>query len=112
MQFLILFREPDGRQDTHSPEEIAAHRASWQQWMEPLTAQNKWLAGKPLTLEGRMIKPNGAQVTITGKPHSIGTEIVGGFILLEATGIEEATTIMKTCPVYEFGGYAEVRPLM
>jgi hypothetical protein len=110
MQYLILFREPDGRKDGHSPEEIAAHRANWQQWMEPLLRQNKLEGGKPLSLEGKIIK--GANQPATNGPHTVGTEIVGGYLILNAGDLEEATVIMQSCPVYEFSGYVEIRPVM
>jgi hypothetical protein len=110
MQYLILFREPDGRKDDHTPEEISAHRLHWQQWMEPLLQQNKLLGGKPLALDGRLLKGRAPQVT--NGPHTAGIEIVGGYLLIEAHDIDEATAIMKTCPIFEFDGYAEIRPVM
>ena len=107
MQYLILFREPDGRQDEHSPEEIAAHRRNWQAWMQPLVEQQQLEGGKPLSLEGRVIKDG----QISKGPHTVGTEIVGGFLLVNFPDLEAATTTMKACPIVEFGGYIEIRPV-
>jgi len=39
-QFLVLFREPDGRKDPHTPEEVAQHCI---------------IGGMPLTLSGRVL---------------------------------------------------------
>jgi hypothetical protein len=36
---------------------------------------------------------------------------VGGYLLLNADDFNEAVDIMKTCPIYEFDGYAEIREL-
>lgn len=110
MKYLILFREPDGRKDPHSPEEIAAHRRNWQAWMEPLLEQNRLTDGKPLSLEGAIIRGRDRQVT--NGPHTVGTEIVGGYHILDAGSLEEATAIMKACPIFEFDGYVEIRPTM
>lgn len=110
MQFLILFREPDGRKDDHSAEEITAHRLHWQQWMQPLMEQNRLAGGKPLSLEGRLIK--GKEPVVSNGPHTVGPELIGGFLILNAADLEEATAIMKSCPIFEFDGYAEIRPVM
>ena len=110
MQYLILFREPDGRKDEHPPEETALHRQRWQQWMEQMTAQNRLAGGKPLTLRGNVIKGKDPQVT--EGPHTVGTEIVGGYLIINADSLEEATTLVKSCPIFEFDGYAEVRETM
>lgn len=38
-------------------------------------------------------------------------EIIGGFLLLNAVDLDEATEIMTTCPIFEFDGIAEIREL-
>ena len=43
--------------------------------------------------------------------HRVGTEIVGGFLLLKAESLDEAVGIAESCPIYEFDGYAEVREM-
>ncbi|MNL80742.1 hypothetical protein D3C87_2076680 [compost metagenome] len=43
--------------------------------------------------------------------HHVGTEIVGGFLLLKAEDLDEATAIAASCPIYEFDGYSEVREM-
>ena len=147
-QFLILFREPDGRLDPHPEEDIRQHRLEWQAWMDNLVAEKRLAGGKPLTLAGNVIKgprhpaqpsahqpasnhqpasthepepihqperthqpePN-HQLTSQG-PYRIGTEIVGGYLLINAGSLEEATAIIQTCPIFDYGGFAEVRETM
>jgi hypothetical protein len=36
----------------------------------------------------------------------------GGSLVLEATSLDEATELAKDCPVFEFGGSVEVRPVI
>ena len=75
-----------------------------------MTAQNRLAGGKALTLQGNVIKGKNPQVT--EGPHTVGTEIVGGYLIINADSLEEATILMKSCPIFEFDGYAEVRETM
>lgn len=103
--YLVLFREPDGRTQPHSEADIARHQQNWKTWMGRWTAN--LAGGSGLTLNGRLIKGGHTDDGI----HRVGTEIVGGFLLLKADNLEEATSIAETCPIYEFDGYAEVREM-
>lgn len=105
--YLVLFREPDGRTGQHSDEEISAHQANWKSWMEAYGKAGNLAGGSSLTLTGRVIK--GSEVS--NDIYKNGTEIVGGFLLLKSADLDEATAIAKKCPIYEFGGYAEVREM-
>ncbi|WP_426294880.1 YciI family protein [Dyadobacter endophyticus] len=103
--YIVIFREPDGRQGTHTEEEIAAHRENWAKWFAEWGAKGKLAGGSGLTLNGRIIRDGQASEGI----HQVGTEIVGGFLLLKAEDLDEATAIAASWPIYEFDGYAEVR---
>jgi hypothetical protein len=106
--FIVLFREPDGRTAPHPKEDIARHRENWKQWLEEWGARGNLNGGSGLTLDGWMIREDGE---MQKGIHRVGQEIVGGFLLLKAGSLEEAAGIAKSCPIYEFGGYAEVREL-
>ncbi|MET7258024.1 YciI family protein [Dyadobacter fermentans] len=110
--YIIIFREPDGRRsdgqrDSHTEAEIAAHRENWSKWFAEWGAKGKLAGGSGLTLNGRIIKDGQTNEGI----HYAGTEIVGGFLLLKAEDLDEATAIAASCPIYEFDGYAEVREM-
>ena len=117
-QYLIIFREPDGRTGTHAPETLLQHRQDMKTWMDKMTAGQRISGGNALTLNGKVIKgprptaQPGNQQTITDSLYTVGTEIVGGYLLLNAGSLEEATAITATCPVLDFGGFAEVRETM
>ncbi len=105
--FIVLLREPDGRRDAHQENEIKTHQLNWKNWLTKYQQEGKLVGGSSLTLKGNLIKGNDAKVT--KGLHEVGTEIVGGFLLLKAEDLNEATAIAQTCPIYEFDGYAEVR---
>ncbi|MBK1895630.1 YciI family protein [Chryseobacterium paridis] len=105
--YIILFREPDGRMDEHEYEDVRVHQQHWSEWLERLKAEGRLVGGSSLTLEGRLITGDGT--IITNATHKVGMEIVGGFLLLKANNLDEATEIVSSCPIFEFDGYAEVR---
>ena len=107
--FLVLFREEDGRTTGQPADEMARHQLNWKSWLEAASQENKLTGGKPLTLRGNVILNSG---TVIPGPHAVGKEIVGGYLLVRAQSLEEATELIKTCPVYESDGFAEVREIM
>jgi YCII-related domain len=93
--YIVLFREPDGRKEPHPQEDIARHQENWKRWF------GEWGAKGNLAGGSEMHKG----------VHRVGEEIVGGFLLLKADSLDEAAGIALSCPIYEFGGYAEVREM-
>lgn len=108
-RFIVIFREPDGRAEEHSPEFGQLHRQHWNEWFAKWSNTGKLTGGNSLTLEGRLITGDGSIVQET--LHRVGTEIVGGFLLLNAENLDEAAQIAASCPIYEADGYTEVREL-
>lgn len=105
--YLVLFREPDGRTQTHSEADIVRHQQSWKEWMTKWGANGNLTGGSGLTLNGKLIIEGKVREGV----HKVGTEIIGGFLLLKAESLDEAVGIAETCPIYEFDGYAEVREM-
>ncbi len=106
-QFIAILREPDGRADEHAEQDMKAHREKWNNWFVKYGKAGNLLGGNALTLDGKMIK--GENATVINDIHKVGTEIIGGYLLLQATNLDEAVAITRELPIYEFGGYAEVR---
>ena len=108
--FLVLFREPDGRIEEHDPTFTQQHQQHWQAWFAKYGQLGKLAGGQALTLEGQVLQS--AEGPAQPGPHKVGTEIVGGYLLLKATDLEEAASIIRECPIFEAGGYAEIRAVM
>ena len=106
-KYIVIFREPDGRTIKHADEEISRHQLNWKNWLEKWRQHGNLNGGSSLTLNGRIIKGDGN--IVLDELHKNGEEIVGGFLLISAIDFNEATDIMKTCPIYEFDGYVEIR---
>jgi hypothetical protein len=106
-EFLMIFRNnalPEGK---YSPDEMQAIMKQWENWMGGIAAQNKLAnSGSRLGTEGLTIKPG--NVIING-PYAEIKEIVGGYIIVRAESLEDATEIGKGCPILNVGGNVEVR---
>jgi len=112
-QFLVLFREPDGRKDAHTAEKAAQHRKNWNLWSEQMNKEHRIAGGMPLALSGKVLRGTAAHdQVVTEGPHKVGEEIVGGYLFINAHSLDEATSLMQSCPIFEFGGYAEIRETM
>jgi hypothetical protein len=109
--FLLIFRsEAVKNAPAPSPEQIQAMMKPWQDWIGNIAAQNKLVtAGNRLTSDGRVIKPN---KLVTNGPYVETKETVGGYTIIRAGNLDEATELSKNCPILAVGGTVEVRELV
>ena len=108
-EYLYLFRGGDAREVGQSPEAMQAHMEKWMNWMKKLSEKGKLVAGQPLQSEGKVVQKSGGLVT--DGPFAEGKEIVGGYLIVKAEGLDEATTLSKECPIFERDGTVEVREI-
>lgn len=106
---MVIFREPDGRMDVHSTEDNVQHQSKVKIWMASVAKNGNLSGGSALTLNGTVIDANG---DVREDIYKVGQEIVGGYLLLKSNDLHQATELIKTCPILERGGFAEVRELM
>ena len=93
-----------------SPEETQEHMQKWGVWMQDLAQRGKLVDGLPLARPGKVVQKSG-EVMHDG-PFAEGTEVVGGYMIINADSFEEAVEISKECPIYENDGTTEVREIM
>ena len=112
--FMLIFRDalPAEEQFANaSPEEMQAEMEKWNIWMEGLATQGKLIGGEPLLPAGKVVR--GTAKKITDGAFMEGKEIVGGYLLIKATDLEEATELSKGCPTLNTDtGTVEVREIM
>ena len=106
--FLFLFRG-GGSGPNPSPEQMQRSLQQWGTWIQGLAQAGKFKAGEPLERGGKVVA--GAKKLITDGPFVESKEIVGGYLIVSAASLEEATTMSKGCPILEEGGSVEVRQI-
>jgi len=107
-EFLFLYRGGEGGR---SPEVAQQTMQKWMTWMKELGAQGHIKdQGHPLERAGKLVK--GQKRVVTDGPFAEAKDIVGGYTLIQAKDLSQATELSLGCPIFEFGGSVEVRPIM
>lgn len=105
--FLYLYR---GGDSGHSPEEVQKTMEKWMAWFGDLGAKGKLKSGgEPLERTGKVVKK---RTTITDGPYAEVKDLVGGYSIIQAKDIDEAAMLAAGCPIFDAGGFIEVRPIM
>lgn len=104
--FLFLGGDPSHL----SPEMQQAHMQKWFAWVEQLKNEKRYVAGEALMPGGKTIA--GPKKTVTDGPYTEAKEVVGGFFVVLAKDLEEASAIAKDCPDYHLNGIVEVREVV
>ena len=107
--FLFVFRSETSPRTNASPEQLQANMKLWMDWIGGIAAQNKLIdRGNRLETGGKVVKPGNL---ITDGPYIETKEMIGGYTLVKADSIDEATEMAKGCPILTFGGNVEVREI-
>jgi hypothetical protein len=109
--FLFIYRmDYDGSQSPSTPQEFEAMMMKWQDWLGSIAAKNQLVTGgNRLKPEGKVIKPKNM---VTDGPYIEMKEAVGGYSIIKAASLAEATEIAKGCPIYARDGNVEVREII
>lgn len=107
--YLILFRGTDWDKGL-SPDEIQKVMNQLMAWFDGLHRQGKVKAGQPLGEEGRTISGKKGR-TVADGPFMESKEAVGGYLILQVAGMDEAVAIARAYPCLDYGATVEVRPI-
>jgi hypothetical protein len=107
--FLLLFRNDHDTAGQLSPEQMQESMKQWMDWMGGIAAQNKLVdRGNRLRPEGTVIKPGHV---VTDGPFTEIKEVLGGYTVVKADSLAEATELAKGCPILARGGNVEIREI-
>lgn len=107
-KFLFVYRSDKDTRETLAPEEMQRIHQKWQTWIAE-GFQQGWMldAGNGLKTEGRVVN---AQKVVTDGPFVEAKDVVGGYAIVQADGLDAAAEHAKGCPILLLGGTVEVRP--
>ncbi|WP_459212313.1 YciI family protein [Aquimarina rhabdastrellae] len=108
-QYMYIIRGGEEMENNASPEEMQEHMEKWQEWMGDLAQKDQLIGGEPLMNEARSLTQKGQH--ITDRPLAEGKELVGGYIIVKANSLDEATALAKGCPGFEHDCTIEVREI-
>jgi hypothetical protein len=108
-EFMMIFRTEKSNRPKPSPEQMKAAIQQWQDWIGGIAAQGKFVSTNALGFEGKTVQADGL---VTDGPYAELKEIVGGYIIVKATDLEDAVSLSTGCPTLAIGGKVEVRDVM
>jgi len=112
-EFALLYRST---QEAHrdamgSPEKAQQSMTKWRAWFKEMADKGQLKSiGQPLERVSSVVA--GKKRTITDGPYAEIKDVIGGFSIIEAKDLEQAAKIASACPILEFGGSVEVRPVL
>jgi len=108
-QYLLIFRFKSDFVPS-SKEAVQANIKHWNEYMSDLGRNGKLVTGFRPTDAGRTI--TGLNKTTHEGRYVANNETISSFIVINAKSIDEASEIAAACPIFEFDGSVEVRPVM
>jgi hypothetical protein len=109
-KFMYVFRGGAFVNQGLSPAQLGAHLQKWTTWVGELAKSGVHEGGYAVQGAGKTIR--GARQTVTDGPYAEAKDLVTGNLVIKAPSIEEATRIAAGCPIFEFDGSVEVRPIL
>lgn len=109
--YLFVFRESSPETyEAMSADERRQALQRWNDWCDGLVAQGRLQHGNTLDPVGREVSRARGTRAIDG-PFAEAKELIGGYFVLTADSLDEATAIAEQCPSLQFGMVVEVRPI-
>lgn len=103
-EFIFLFR--GGKTTDATDAELLTHENAWDDWMIALEQREVLIDGMPLKDDAVIVDGDSEK-----RGEETGDYSVTGYLILDAKDIDDAVSLTKGCPIFEFGGSIEVRPL-
>ena len=108
-QFMLIIRFKSDFQPP-SDEAVKANIKKWQDYMGDLAKSGDLVSGYRPANGGLTISGTGK--TLKNDPYVSDGMQISSVIIIKAANMEAAKDIANKCPVFEFDGSIEVRPLM
>ena len=108
-QFLLIFRGGAITEKGIAPQRLQEHLAKWGVWSAQLEKAGILEGGNPLENTGRTIR--GSKKAVTDGPFTEAKDLLSGYIMVAVKDLDQATKIALECPIYEYDGSVEVRPI-
>ncbi|WP_282159556.1 YciI family protein [Ulvibacterium marinum] len=98
MQEFLLLIHGSGYKD-ESPKMLKKHMERYINWMDSLVKQEKFVKGHRLDDSGHYLMDK--DTVISDGPFLEPKEIIGGYIIIKAENLENATKIAQQCPLID-----------
>jgi hypothetical protein len=113
LKFMFIFRGGGySARGAVSPTELQQHLAKWTAWTNGLLAAGRLVGAQQLQHPptGKTIR--GRDRVVTDGPYAESKDLVSGTLVVEAASLQDATELAHGCPIFDFDGSVEVRPVL
>ena len=112
MQYLLMIYRNEAELAATPPAELAAMMAEYVEFTKGIIQAGQFKAGDRLkpTSTASTVRVRNGKVTTTDGPFAETREQLGGYYLIEAKNLDEATAIAARIPGARYGSI-EVRPI-
>lgn len=107
-KYLLILFDSNENYEAMTPEDYQNEIELHGKWIQELGEH--YDSGEALEEASKTIR--GKEHMVTDGPFIEAKELVGGFYVIRANSLEEATDLAKGCPTLRLGGSIEVRPVM
>lgn len=112
-EYLLIFRNTD--LEKRLPEtELTVVMQRFNGWLETWSKRGYIKGGQPLGPQGRVLSKKAKEqprVTVDG-PFAEAKEVVGGYVVVQAESIEDATLVAEEWPLFDYDATLEIRPVL
>ena len=109
--FMLIFIGVSYEKLGMSPEEMQNRMGRWFAWSQQMEQDGVIRKGGHALQESQR-RVVGPEKTVTDKAAPEAKELIGGYYVVQANDIEEATKIAQGYPDYDLGGTVEIREVM
>jgi len=113
MRYILLIYDPESKWATMSEQERGQLFQEYGAFTESIKKSGHYVSGDPLqpTTTATTVRVRGGKTTTTDGPFAETREQLGGFYIIKASNLDEATGIAARVPSARMGSI-EVRPIM
>lgn len=112
-KFMLLLHSAAAEREqwrSFTPEQAQQAMQRYYDWVAQLRREERMLDGDPLKDDGVILRLRDGEPVVDG-PFAETKESVGGYFLIAARDMEEATEVAKGCPALYHNGWVEVREI-
>ena len=114
MKYMLLIYQTEGRVGKLSEQEQGEYFGKWGEFDSEARAKTTVLDGSALeaVAAATTVRSEGGKAVTSDGPFAETKEQLGGYYLIDAKNLDEATGMAGMMPHLAFGGSVEVRPLL
>jgi hypothetical protein len=108
-EYLLLFRNTQ-LENRLPADELKTAMARLNEWLGRWSERGQMTGGQPLGDAGRVVS-GAKQRLVADGPYAESKEAVGGYVMVLAADLDEATKIAEEWPLLDYDATVEVRPI-